>query len=49
MLCPAQLPTENQQSIVQGISTNTKRNPTKLMLIPGSIMNRELLRANLAS
>ena len=27
----------------------TTRNPTKLMAMPGSIMNREVLRANLAS
>jgi hypothetical protein len=49
LLCPPQLPTKNQQPIGQGISAKTKRNPTKLMLIPGSIINRELLRANLPS
>ena len=49
LLCPSQLPTENQEPNGQGVSTKATRNPTKLMLIAGSIMNREVLRANLAS
>ena len=49
LLCPPQLPTENQEPNGQGVATKATRNPTKLMLIPGSIMNREVLRANLAS
>ncbi len=49
LLCPPQLSTENQEPNGQGVSTKATRNPTKLMLIAGSIMNREVLRANLAS